>query len=206
MMNATNGFTKQNWRVACLQKRKNPIVYVFPRIWIEIGSLAHVLLVQWLVDRGVAILAYARTRILYLPNSTCRTCNSIWLAFHEFRTWCFPRRPDIRSTATRNCISRRLRSNHGWWKSKCKRFPSWKTANWSMSISRKLVRWTVFGRSSVALADWCTIVGAGKSVREKGPGEIFELISIFPFSLIFFPSAIRIVTDHAAFALLVVNK
>lgn len=30
MMNATNGLTKQNCRVACLQNRKNPIVYVFP--------------------------------------------------------------------------------------------------------------------------------------------------------------------------------
>lgn len=29
-MNATNGLTKQNCRVACLQNRKNPIVYVFP--------------------------------------------------------------------------------------------------------------------------------------------------------------------------------
>lgn len=161
MMNATNGFTKQNWRVACLQKRKKPMVYVFPGNWNEIGQFGHAL-----GATSPPTLFWPRNNF-YLLNSTCRTCNSIWLAFHEFRTWCFPRRPNIHSTAIRNCISRMPRSNHEWWKSKCRRFPSWKTANWSTSISHKLVRWTVFERSNVVLADSCTIVGVDKSVKRK---------------------------------------
>lgn len=30
MMKAMTGFTRQNWSVACLQNRRNPMVYVFP--------------------------------------------------------------------------------------------------------------------------------------------------------------------------------
>lgn len=71
-----------------------------------------------------------------------------------------------------------LRSSRGWWKSKCKRFPSWRTANWSMSISHKLVRWTVFVRSNVALVDWYTISSVGKSIAE-GNGKIRSIFIRF---------------------------
>lgn len=84
MMNATNGLTKQNCNVACLQNRKNPIVYVLP-------EKNHFKFFSWCVIKSMQTNHCSQQnkndfKKMYQLSNMFHIGMTILLVYHEFLT------------------------------------------------------------------------------------------------------------------------